>query len=85
MHTTAATDSAVSMAARPVLPSSKKIRHVSSSVAMVMPEIGFDDEPTSPVKRDDTVTNRKPNSRIISAPSRSLEAEPKSELPAARQ
>ena len=26
---------------------------------MVMPEMGFDDEPTSPVKREETVTNKK--------------------------
>ncbi|KFC72789.1 hypothetical protein FG94_01745 [Massilia sp. LC238] len=35
-----------------------------------MPEIGFEDEPTSPVRREDTVANRKPNTRIRSAPSR---------------
>ena len=34
----------------------------SSSVATVIPEIGFDDEPISPVSRDETVTNRKPKS-----------------------
>ena len=44
-----------------------KIRQVSSSVATVMPEIGFDDEPISPVSRDETVTNRKPKSTIITA------------------
>ena len=48
----------------------RKIRHVSSSVATVMPEIGFDEEPISPVSRDDTVTNRKPKTTISSAPSR---------------
>ena len=37
-------------------------------MATVMPEIGFDDEPISPVSRDDTVTNRKPKKRIMSAP-----------------
>ena len=42
-------------------PAARKIRQVSSSVATVMPEIGFDDEPISPVSRDETVTNRKPN------------------------
>ena len=31
------------------------------SVAIVMPEIGFDDDPISPVMRDDTVTKKKPN------------------------
>ena len=57
------------MAGRSVWPKTRKIRHVSSSVAMVMPEIGLLDEPTSPVSRDETVTNRNPNSRIITAPS----------------
>ena len=33
----------------PTQPIRKKIRQVSSSVAIVMPEIGFDDEPISPV------------------------------------
>ncbi len=28
---------------------------------MVIPEMGFDDDPTSPVSRLETVTNRKPN------------------------
>ena len=46
----------------PTQPSRTKIRQVSSSVATVMPEIGFDDEPISPVSREETVTNRKPNS-----------------------
>ena len=35
-------------------------RQVNSSVATVMPEIGFDDEPISPVNRDETATNKKP-------------------------
>ena len=30
------------------------------SVAIVMPEIGFDEVPMSPVMRDETVTNRNP-------------------------
>ena len=38
-------------------------------VATVMPEIGFDDEPISPVMRLDTVTKRKPNSTMRTAPS----------------
>src|SRR5438046_8296320 len=54
MHTTAATDSAVSIAPGPVRPRIRKIRHTNSRVAMVMPEIGFDDDPTSPVSRLDT-------------------------------
>ena len=33
-----------------------------------MPDIGFDDEPISPVNRDETVTKRKPSMMIRSAP-----------------
>ena len=33
-----------------------------------MPEMGLDEDPISPVRRDDTVTNRKPNSTISKAP-----------------
>ena len=33
-----------------------------------MPEMGFDDDPISPVSRDETVTNKKPNSTISKAP-----------------
>ena len=33
-----------------------------------MPEMGFDDEPISPVSREETVTNRNPKAMIISAP-----------------
>ena len=51
-----------------VIPSFKKIRHVNASVATVMPEIGFDDEPISPVNRDDTVTNRNPKPSTRAAP-----------------
>ena len=77
MQTTAATVSAVSMAGVSRLADQRqKIRQVSSSVAMVMPEIGFDDEPISPVSRDETVTNRKPNSRIISAPRKPSKLKP---------
>src|SRR5687768_12912917 len=51
-----------------VQPSARKTRHVNSSVATVIPEIGFDDEPTSPVRRDETVTNKNPSIRISKAP-----------------
>ena len=44
----------------PVQPRTTKIRQVSRRVATVMPEIGFDDEPISPVRRDETVTKRNP-------------------------
>src|SRR6185436_13758031 len=46
----------------------RNTKQVSNKVATVMPEIGLDDEPTSPVNRDDTVTKRNPNSRIMTAP-----------------
>src|SRR5689334_13350403 len=68
MHTTAAIVRAVSIASGPLRPSSTKIRQTKSRVAMVIPEIGLDDDPTSPVSRLETVTNRNPNSRIIAAP-----------------
>ena len=48
----------------------KKIRHVNSNVAMVMPEIGLLDEPISPVKREETVTKRNPKSTINTAAAR---------------
>ncbi len=38
--------------------------HVMISVAIVMPEIGFDELPMSPVMRDDTVTKKKANTTI---------------------
>src|SRR6516225_2402920 len=66
MHTTAATVSAVRVALLSVRPSDTKARQVKSRAATVMPEIGLDDDPTSPVNRDDTVTNKKP-SRTINA------------------
>src|SRR5215510_5476070 len=44
----------------------RNTRHVSNNVATVIPEIGFDEEPTSPVSRDETVTNRKPKAMIKS-------------------
>ncbi len=68
MQTIAPTESAVTYAPPPVLPMSRKIRQVKSSVATVMPEIGLEDEPISPVSREDTVTNRKPNTMMSSAP-----------------
>ena len=37
------------------------------SVAMVMPEIGFDDEPMSPVMRDETVAKKNPKTRMSTA------------------
>src|SRR6188768_4315345 len=51
-----------------VQPSARNTRLVIRRVATVMPEIGFDDEPTSPVRRDETVTNRNPRTMIRIAP-----------------
>ena len=41
-----------------------KIEQVRMSVAIVMPEIGFDDVPMRPVMRDETVTKKKPKMTI---------------------
>ena len=68
MQTIPAIDSAATRYSGPTQPSSTKIRQVRSSVATVIPEIGFDDEPISPVSRDETVTNRNPQSTIMTAP-----------------
>ncbi len=46
----------------------KKTPQVSSSVATVIPEMGFDEDPISPVRRELTVTNRKPKTTIRIAP-----------------
>ena len=37
---------------------SRKTRQVNSKVATVIPEIGLDEEPISPVSREETATNR---------------------------
>src|ERR1051325_8264795 len=68
MQTMPPMESAVTKYGGAVHPIIRNTRHVSSRVATVMPEIGFDDEPISPVSRDDTVTNRKPNATIKTAP-----------------
>src|SRR6188768_3050899 len=51
-----------------VQPSERNTRQVNRRVATVIPEIGFDDEPTSPVRRDETVTNKKPRITISIEP-----------------
>ena len=48
----------------------RKIRQVNNNVATVIPEIGFEEEPISPVSRDETVTKIKPNTTISSAPNK---------------
>ena len=44
-----------------------KIRQVAISVAIVMPEMGFDDEPIMPTMRQATVTKKNPKTTISSA------------------
>src|SRR5437764_13894498 len=69
MHTMPPIDNAVTKYGSAVVqPNARKQRQVINKVATVMPEIGFDDEPISPVRRDETVTNRKPNTTISRAP-----------------
>src|SRR5258708_36054080 len=50
-----------------VQPATRNIAHVAISVAMVMPLTGFDDVPINPQMRQDTVTNRNPNTTMKSA------------------
>src|SRR5947209_2657944 len=69
MQTMPPIESAVTKKGGAVQPMMRKTRHVSRSVATVMPDMGFDEEPTSPVRRDETVTNRKPKAMMSTAPS----------------
>ena len=68
MQTTAAIERAANWYSGPTQPRRTNTRQVNSNVATVIPEIGFDDEPISPVSRDETVTNRKPKSTTRIAP-----------------
>src|SRR3982751_1530593 len=63
-------ESAVTKYGGVVQPIIKNTRQVISSVATVIPEIGLEEEPTSPVNRDETVTNRNPKAIIRRAPIR---------------
>src|ERR1041385_6637476 len=64
MQTIAPTPMAIGEYMSPVQPSATKRRHVRISVAMVMPEIGFDEVPIRPVMREETVAKKKPKIRI---------------------
>ena len=64
MQTTAPTPSAIGAYASPSQPTATKMLQVMISVAIVMPEIGFDELPMRPVMRDDTVTKKKPKMTI---------------------
>src|SRR5262249_33455946 len=50
-------------------PNARKMSETMISVATVMPEMGFDELPTSPVRRELTVTKRKPSTSSSTAPS----------------
>ena len=69
MQATAAMLSAATLYGGVTQPRAKKISDVMSKVATVMPEIGFDELPTSPVRRELTVTKRNPSTRMSTAPS----------------
>src|SRR5579863_2955509 len=60
-HTTPPMVSASAEKALPVQPATKNIAQVAINVAIAMPLIGFDELPISPQMRDDTVTNKNPN------------------------
>src|SRR5262249_56018704 len=70
IHTIPPIDKAVTKYGGAVQPMIRKTRHVRRSVATVIPEIGFDDDPISPVNRDDTVTNKNPKATIRRAPNK---------------
>src|SRR5947209_18686090 len=69
MQTTAPMHRASTFSAGDVMLSVRKREQVSMSVATVMPEMGLDDEPISPVSREETVTKRKPNKTTRMEPS----------------
>src|SRR5438105_15874383 len=56
--------------AAPVQCSTRKTAQVAISVAMAMPEMGFDDVPMRPVMREETVTNRNPKTITNNAAAR---------------
>src|ERR1700693_78051 len=60
-QTIAPTHSATAWYTSPVRPSATNTTHVAMIVAIVMPEIGFDDVPMIPTMREDTVTKKNPN------------------------
>src|SRR5215217_6104257 len=70
MQTIPPIESAVTKYGGAVQPMRRKTRQVSRTVAIVMPEVGQEEEPTSPVNREETRTKRKPNPTIRSAPNK---------------
>src|SRR5918993_1709929 len=67
MQTIAPTHSAIGEYQSPVHPSATKIVQVRISVAIVIPETGFDEDPISPTIRDETVTKKKPKMIVSTA------------------
>jgi len=65
--TMAAVVSAMKRSAGEVQPSTRKRRQVESSVATVIPEVGLEELPISPVMRAETVTKKNPSTRTSSA------------------
>ncbi len=63
-HTVVPTMRAVALPSRSVHPNSRKMRLVPSSVAMAMPEVGFEVTPTSPTMRALTVTKKNAKTAI---------------------
>ena len=70
MQTMPPIESAVTKYGGAVQPMTRKMRQVSNSVAIVMPEVGQEEEPTSPVRRDETVTKRNPKATMRTAPNK---------------
>src|SRR5437868_5651206 len=64
MQTMAPTEMATGAYTSPVQPSATKIKHVMIRVAIVMPEMGLDEDPIKPVIRDDTVAKKNPKMTI---------------------
>ena len=67
MQTNDPTISAIGWYASPVHPIPTNMRQVAMMVAMVIPEIGLEEEPIIPTIRDDTVTKKNPKITIIMA------------------
>src|SRR5213592_2056048 len=64
IQTIAPTQSAAPWYASPPIPSERKISVVPSSVAMVIPEIGFEELPINPTILEETATKKNPKIRI---------------------
>src|SRR6476620_4917719 len=66
MQTIPPIDSAVTKYGGAVQPITRKMRQVKSRVAIIIPDVGQEDDPTSPVSRDETRVKRKPNATMRS-------------------